>query len=131
MRQGEVSRRNAFNLWRENTILKTGLARSQALVKQFKEETAMEKKVGEELEDEIAQVEFDTKMNEKEFKREKVWYETKLKKITLDSNTSKSRGKAIELCMSVLMERHKQRLQLRCFNRMYEHKMLEQIKESY
>ena len=107
MRQGEVSRRNAFNLWRENTILKTGLARSQALVKQFKEETAMEKKVGEELEDEIAQVEFDTKMNEKEFKREKVWYETKLKKITLDSNTSKSRGKAIELCMSVLMERHK------------------------
>ena len=118
-------------MWRENTVLKTGLARAQALVKRFKEETVKEKKISQQLEDEIAQAEFDTKMNEREFKREQVWYETKLKKITLDSNTSKSRGKAIELCMNVLMERHKQRLQLRCFNRMYEHKMLERIKEAY
>jgi len=124
MKQGEVNLQNAFNVWKENTVLKTGLAKQQALVKKFREEAAMERTISRQLEDEIAQVEFETTMNEKEFKREKVWYETKLKKIALDSNTSRPRGKAIELCMSILMERHKQRLLLRSFNRMYEHKML-------
>ena len=52
----------------------------------------MESNVSQQLQDEIADVEFETKHNDKEFKREQVWYETKLKKVTLDSNTSKARG---------------------------------------
>ena len=70
-------------------------------------------------------------MHEKEFKREQVWYETKLKKVTLDSNTSKSRTKAISIVMNCLLNRQKRRQQTRCFNRLYEHKMLHQIKEQY
>ena len=85
----------------------------------------MERKINQQLEEEIAQVEYNIRAQEKEFKREKVWYETKLKKITLDSNSSKTRGKAIKLCMSVLLERQRTRMLLRCFNRMFEHKMLE------
>ena len=119
MKQGEASLRDSFNLWKENTVLKSNVARNQAVVQRFKDETEMEKKISEELQDEIDQINFEMNQNDKEFKREQVWYETKLKKVTLDSNTSKARGKAIELCMNVIMDRHKQRLMLRSFHRMH------------
>ena len=48
-------------------------------------------------------------MNEKENKREQVWYETKLKKVTLNSNTSKARTKAISIVMNVLLNKQKRR----------------------
>ena len=131
MKQGEVSLENAFNLWKENTVLKSGLARNQAIAQRYKVEAEMEKRITTQLEDEIAQVEFEANLQAKEFKREEVWFETKLKKVTLDSNTSKARGKAIEICMNILMDRHKNRILLRGFNRMYEHKMLEKIQEGY
>ena len=128
---GEQSRQNAFTIWKENTVLKSYVQKQKALVARYKEETETEHSITRQLEEEIAQVEFDTKMNEKEFKREQVWYETKLKKVTLDSNTSKHRTKAISIVMNVLLNKQKRRQQVRCFNRLYEHKMLHQIKEQY
>ena len=70
MKQGEANLQDAFNLWRENTVLKSGVARNQAIVKRFKEEAEMEKQVSQQLQDEIDKINFEANINDKEFKRE-------------------------------------------------------------
>ena len=45
MKQGEASLRDSFNMWKENTVLKSNVARNQAVVQRFKDETEMEKKI--------------------------------------------------------------------------------------
>ena len=59
MKQGEASLRDSFNLWKENTVLKSNVARNQAVVQRFKDETEMEKKISQELQDEIDQINFE------------------------------------------------------------------------
>jgi len=60
-----------------------------------------------------------------------LWLDSRIKRISLKSDQSKNRSKAIGLTMRTLLDRHRSRITTRCFNRWIEHSKLERINELY